>query len=119
MSDAGAATTLCERCRRVAPRLNDDGWCPDCEEAEARAEAALGALVTELADNVFSILGDYLHPSDLRDLLDANIGWRAELLEGEGAHWAPPERIEDRRIRLARLTEMPATNPPHEGTDSL
>jgi hypothetical protein len=118
MSDTGAATTLCERCGRVAPGLNDDGWCPECEEAEARAEAALGALVTEFADRVYSILGDYLHPSDLRDLLDANIEWRAELLEGEGAHWAPPERIGDRRNRLARLSEMRATDPPDDGTDS-
>jgi hypothetical protein len=73
------------------------------EDAEvgARVDAGVGAAMADFADRVISIAVDYLHPEDVRQILDEHVAWRTEnaVARGEVIEW--PRRNRE-RFGLAR-----------------
>jgi hypothetical protein len=65
-------------------------------EVRARVDAGVGAAMADFADRVVSIAVDYLHPDDVRQILDEHVTWRIESAEarGEAVEW--PRRNHER-----------------------
>jgi hypothetical protein len=70
-------------------------------EVRARVDAGVGAAMADFADRVVSIAVDYLHPDDVRQILDEHVTWRIESVEARGETVEWPRRNRD-RFGLAR-----------------
>jgi hypothetical protein len=101
MSDRADGAQRCQGCAGAAPALSRDGYCLICDEVRVRMDAALGAAMIEFADRAVSIALDYLHPDDVRTVVEDQIGWRADLARDRGAvpDWPRPN---DERSQLWR-----------------
>jgi hypothetical protein len=61
---------LCHSCGDRVPRLGPDDLCPLCEEIDARVEAQLASAMADYADHAIGVALDYLHPDDVREIVD-------------------------------------------------
>jgi hypothetical protein len=64
---------LCHSCGDYVDGLGFDDLCILCEEIEARVEAQLASAMVDYADHAIGVALDYLHPEDVRAIVDRGV----------------------------------------------
>jgi hypothetical protein len=93
MTDHGEPELLwCHGCGDEVEQLGYDDLCILCEEIDARVEAQLASAIVDYADHAIGVALDYLHPDDVRTIIDRGVAARGGA-PGDGARL---QAIDDR-----------------------
>jgi hypothetical protein len=60
----------CEGCGDRVPRVDAEGRCPLCQEIDARLDAHVASAMADLVERFAELAVCYLHPDDVRELVD-------------------------------------------------
>lgn len=98
---SGRQPAWCHSCGDHVEQLGDDGLCPLCQEIEARLEARVGAAMEDYATQAIGVALDYLHPDDVRGIVERVIAER-------GRDWTDVPRLKERHERAHRYIDLRA-----------